>query len=52
MWEAKRIQRRLAALNAIKIRAALKVTVDTKKVAADFLSTGIQTTNNPTSDRV
>jgi SPP1 gp7 family putative phage head morphogenesis protein len=52
MWEAKRIQRKLAALNAIKIRAALKVTVNTKKVAADFLSTGIQTTNNPTSDRV
>jgi SPP1 gp7 family putative phage head morphogenesis protein len=51
-WPAKRIQGEIAARNAVKIRAALAVSVNARKVAQDFLASQPEITDNTTQDRV
>lgn len=51
-WPAKRIVTRIAENNARKIQAALKVSVNPRKVAREYLASNPQETTNPTADRV
>lgn len=52
MWEAKRIQTKIAAQNAVKIRAALRVSANKKEIAENFLAINLQPSGNPTQDNV
>ena len=50
-WPAKRITSKIAATNAIKIRAALLASIDKEKVAKSFLESHPQVTDDQTADR-
>jgi SPP1 gp7 family putative phage head morphogenesis protein len=52
VWPAKRIKGRIAAKNAVKIKAALATTINPKTVASEYLGSNPFLTGNQTTDRI
>jgi len=50
MWAAKRIQTKIAIQNAVKIRAALKISANRKQIAEQFEAVDLQPSSSPTQD--
>ena len=51
MWRAQEVDGRIAAKNAVKIRAALRQSIDAKRIYAQYQETQPAVTDNPTQDR-